>query len=85
MRFRSVIGPQAAANPTPEWVPILLDDLNAMTIAARESCQTCLDWKCDRCKLGKALDHMLRFDRNGCSWATITDEIMMQAGMAEKE
>lgn len=84
MRFRSVIGPQAAANPTPEWVPILLDDLNVMTLAAREKCSVCMDWRCDRCPLGKALDHMLRYDRNGQSWAAISDEMLVKFSTEEE-
>lgn len=78
--FRSVIGPIFAANPTPEWMPLLMDDVDQFVAAALEKCSMCVTWKCDRCKLGKALDHALRYDRQGKCWATITPESLARGG-----
>ena len=75
-QFRSVIGPIFAANPTPVWMPVLMDDMDQYIEAALEKCHTCIDYNCDRCKLGKAMDHCIRYDRQGKCWAMISPEAM---------
>lgn len=71
VRFKITVGPQATSNVHENETLLSYDDLDTLTTFAREQCKMCIDWDCDRCKLGKTLDHVLRHDRNGGCWATI--------------
>lgn len=76
-QMRIVIGPQAAV-PRDETV-IGYDDLDVLVLYARDACKMCPDWtKCNSCKLGKTLDHLMRYDRNGKSWALVPDREMLE-------
>lgn len=75
IKFKMVVGPQACSTNKDETV-VGIDDLDKLVTAARERCTFCTDWtrgKCDRCELGKVLDRVLRYDRNGNSWDSVSD------------
>ena len=74
MKFRLVLGPQAAKTDVKE-VAMASDDLHILAHAAYEQCKFCPDWdNCDRCPLGRTLDRVWTHDRNGESWATVEVE-----------
>lgn len=50
---------------------VAADDLHAALYFAHEQCRMCFKDNCRACKLGKALDHLLGYDRNGGSWAGV--------------
>lgn len=63
-------GPQAGQLETNEAI-VHDDDLNVLTHFAHEQCKICFDGKCNRCPLGKALDHILTYDREEDSWSNV--------------
>lgn len=76
-RFHIVLGPQATQTAKADTALLGFDDLDVLVLAARDKCKMCTDWsrgKCGRCELGKTLDRVLRYDRNGRDWDTINDE-----------
>ena len=76
-KFHIVLGPQATQTASADEALLGFDDLDVLVLAAREQCKMCTDWsrgKCSRCELGKTLDRVLRYDRNGKDWDTISDE-----------
>lgn len=76
VRFKLVLGPQATNTEKDETL-IGHDDLDVLVAAARERCKMCVDWsvgKCTRCEVGRVLDHVVSFDRNGKDWDMVTDE-----------
>lgn len=46
-------------------------EMNTVIYYAHEQCKMCFDQDCKRCKLGKTLDRMLTYDREGVSWASV--------------
>lgn len=76
VRIKMTMGPQATCADKDERV-IGYDDLDILVRNAKERCKFCADWtrgKCDQCELGKTLDHVIAFDRNGESWDRVTDK-----------
>lgn len=76
VRLKLTIGPQATNAVDKDETVIGFDDLDTLVRAAHEQCKLCVDWtrgSCDRCQLGKTLDHVIVHDRNGGSWATVTE------------
>lgn len=53
-------------------------EMNTALYYAHEQCKFCIEGKCDRCKLGKTLDRLMTYDREGKSWADIDLECMNQ-------
>lgn len=70
MHFRVWCG-REAVKTTPDEVVLAEKDLNALVTYARKECSMCVEQRCGQCPLGKALDHVLTYDRNGGSWANI--------------
>ena len=50
---------------------VAADDLHAVLYFAHEQCKMCFEDNCRKCKLGKALDHLMGYDREGKSWAGV--------------
>ena len=69
VRFRITVGPQATSPLSDDETVISFDDVDALTTYARKQCELCVDYNCNRCKLGKTLDRVLRYDRDGGCWA----------------
>ncbi len=73
MTFRLQCGIPASKMRSDECV-IAEKDLNALSVAAHDQCKLCVDQKCSKCKLGRAFDSILLYDRDGSSWANIDIE-----------
>lgn len=46
-------------------------DLNAVMYYAHEQCRMCIDGSCRKCPLGRALDHLVTYDREDKSWSNV--------------
>ena len=77
-------GPQAGQLDSGEQI-VHEDDLNVLINLAHEQCKICLEGdKCRRCPLGKALDHVLAYDRDGGSWGLIDFETIRKREEEDK-
>ena len=79
MTYKVVCGVQASKMGEDECI-VTETNLNYLCIAAHEQCKLCVDQNCKRCKLGKTLDTILCYDRDGSSWANIDLEGMTRDG-----
>lgn len=79
MKYKVTCGVQASKMNEDECI-ITETNLNRLCIAAHEQCKLCVDQNCKRCKLGKTLDSILCYDRDGSSWANIDLEGMSDYG-----
>ena len=73
MKYKVTCGVQASKLGEDECI-ITESNLNTLCIAAHEQCKLCVEANCRRCKLGKVLDSILCYDRDGSSWANISLE-----------
>lgn len=72
MRMDIHQGPIASREKYKDSQIITGDELVALVDAAHDGkCKVCLDGKCSQCPLGKALDNLVAYDREGGSWSTI--------------
>lgn len=71
MRFKVVCGIQATSLERDECI-ISVHEADVLSHYAHEQCKLCFgDESCDRCELGKVLDSVMSYDRNGRSWAYV--------------
>lgn len=76
-RFDILIRPRMNLVEKNELV-VSADDLHAALFFAHEQCKMCFKDNCRKCKLGKALDHLLAYDREGKSWAGVDFGALME-------
>lgn len=69
-RFDILIRPRMALVEKNEIVAAA-EDVNAALYYAHEQCRMCIDGNCRTCKLGRALDHLVGYDRDGKSWSNV--------------
>lgn len=53
-------------------------EMNTALYFAHEQCKFCVDGNCRSCKLGKTLDRMMTYDREGKSWANVDFGCMLE-------
>lgn len=71
MRFRVSCGVQASELDSEECI-IAQRDADVLCTFAHEHCMMCLDGDCNRCPLGKTLDSIMTYDRDGQSWSMVS-------------
>lgn len=76
MKFRVSYGPEASQMGRDECV-INEQELNALVASAHDRCALCYGVACEQCELGRALDSILTYDRDGRSWANVDLKSMM--------
>ena len=70
LRYQVYTGPMASKPP--DMVYIHMDDLTALVDNAHEVCKLCAHpERCKTCKLGKALDRALIYERKDGSWQDV--------------
>ena len=76
MKFRVVCGTEATRVQEDEVI-LAMKDMDMLVHFAHEgNCKLCLNPDCRACPLGKTLDSVLTFDRDGCGWDAINiDEV----------
>ena len=76
MKFR-VVGGTEATRVQEDEVILAMRDMDMLVHFAHEgNCKLCLNPDCRACPLGKTLDSVLTFDRDGCGWDAINiDEV----------
>lgn len=76
MRY-SVTQGKAATKPNANKEQIVSSwEIDALVEAAHENkCRLCAGDNCGQCKLGKALDNLVAYDRDGGSWSMIDIEV----------
>ena len=78
MRYSLSQGPVASRDKNNHQQVINSWELDAIVEAAHESkCRLCIGENCSTCQLGKALDNIVAYDRDGGSWS------MIDIGMSE--
>lgn len=71
MKFKLVCGPQASQAGNDECI-LSSADANILCNFAHEYCTVCSnDSACNQCPLGKVMDNILTYDRDGRSWAFV--------------
>lgn len=71
MKFKLVCGPQASQAGNDECI-ISSQEADTLANFAHEYCMTCAnDTACNQCLLGKVLDNIMTYDRDGRSWAYV--------------
>lgn len=70
MQYKVICGSQACETRKDECI-VAMDDLDTLADAAHEQCKLCVEQNCNRCHLGKTLDRLLTYDRDGRSWANV--------------
>lgn len=70
MRFKLSCGVQASDTSREECI-ISMDDANILCNFAHEHCKMCFESDCSRCPLGKTLDSVMTYDRDGLSWSCV--------------
>ena len=75
MKFKVICGTHATKTQDDETI-LASEDLDALVRFAHEAnCKMCMETNCRACKLGKALDSVLTYDRNESSWAAIDIDV----------
>lgn len=70
MHYKVICGVEASKVGSDECI-IREDNLNALCKAAHEQCKMCIDGNCNRCTLGRTLDAVMMYDRDGGSWSCV--------------
>ena len=71
MQFKVYSGAQASDYGGDECL-ISLHEMDVMCWHAHEQCKLCIDQNCNQCELGKVLDSVMTYDRDGRSWANVS-------------
>lgn len=71
MHFKLVCGPQASEAGSDECI-ISVQEANVLSHYAHEYCKMCFENNCNNCLLGKTLDSVMTYDRDGSSWASVS-------------
>ncbi len=76
MKFRVICGTEAARVQEDEVILAVRDMGRLVHFAHDSNCRLCMRADCRACPLGRTLDSVLAYDRNGCSWGAIdVDEL----------
>lgn len=84
MKFKLVCGPQFSEAGNNDCI-LSSKDANILCNFAHEYCIVCSnDSACNRCPLGKVLDSILTYDRDGKSWAYVNFDAIREEINNEK-
>lgn len=75
MRFKVVCGDQASVAGYDECT-ITLREADVLCKYAHEHCKMCFEGSCSNCPLGRTLDSVLMYDRDGRSWASVDIQVL---------
>ena len=70
MRFKVYCGVQASELGNDECI-ITLREADVLCRYAHEQCKLCFEGNCSHCPLGKTLDSVMTYDRDGRSWSSV--------------
>lgn len=80
MRFKVFCGAQASTAGSDECI-ITLREADVLCKYAHEQCKLCFKENCSQCDLGRTLDSVMTYDRDGRSWANVDLHVLIKKAM----
>lgn len=82
MKFKLLCGIQASTMGEDDCI-ISLVEANTLARYAHEQCKFCINGSCSQCPLGKVLDSILSYERDGTSWSLISLDAISETYRSE--